>query len=173
MNFFSGAYPVSKLKINDPSFPVFATLYAFSELHMGNSEASGTPAVTFAMKVENPTQTPVNISFLMNLPFVCDEDTSRYPPTPEERSAFAQIEAKDVISCMKACYSLDECAVWNFDESSSQCALFLDPTYSVYYYGIKSGVKGYWSSNENMLTLNKKTGVNPTSGNLTITAPGL
>jgi hypothetical protein len=137
---------------------------------MGNSEASGTPAVTFAMKLENPTQAPVNVSFLMNLPFVCDEDTSRYPPTPERSET---VEVTDFISCMKACYSLEECSVWNYDENNSQCALFFYPPYSTYYHGIKSGVKGYWSANENMLTLNKQTGVNPTSGNLTITAPGL
>jgi len=53
---YGGAYPVSRLKISDPSIPgIETTLFAYSEFFPGNANASATPAFVISLNLYNPT----------------------------------------------------------------------------------------------------------------------
>jgi len=65
---YGGAHPVSRLRFADPALPVSVTLYARSELHLRDADASATPAILFDFVLENPTDQAVDVSLLFNLP---------------------------------------------------------------------------------------------------------
>ena len=65
---YSGAFPVSRLRLRDPQLPLTVELYAYSELKIRDARASATPAVVFSFLVTNPLDRPVEAAVLCNLP---------------------------------------------------------------------------------------------------------
>ena len=67
---YSGLFPVSKLTLKDDRFfGVQMDLFAYSILHPRKTDSSFVPGIAFTLSVKNPTQKPLNVSFLINMPF--------------------------------------------------------------------------------------------------------
>ena len=65
---YSGSFPVSRLRFSDRELPLVVDLYAYSEFHIGNAEASATPAAIFSFQLHNPLDKTVRTSLLFHLP---------------------------------------------------------------------------------------------------------
>lgn len=65
---YSGAFPVSRLQFKDSRLPIQATVYAYSEFHLRQSERSATPCVLLSVSLHNPTDQPVDADFLLQIP---------------------------------------------------------------------------------------------------------
>ena len=65
---YSGAFPVSRLRLVDSALPIEAELYAYCEFRMTDTEECTTPAVIFSFKLNNPGASEVETSLLFNLP---------------------------------------------------------------------------------------------------------
>lgn len=60
---------MSRLRVNDKRFyGVEMDLFAYGMLHPRKSDFSFVPGVAFTLKVKNPTQKSVNVSFMLNMP---------------------------------------------------------------------------------------------------------
>jgi len=90
---YSGAFPVSRLEVDDEALPVDATLYAYSSFEPWDARASAVPSITFSLLLHNPSPSPANASFAMLLPLLQEKDQSRtrqmsgvvvdtHPPNP-------------------------------------------------------------------------------------------
>ncbi|CAZ94529.1 GH116 family glycosyl-hydrolase [Zobellia galactanivorans] len=65
---YSGAFPVSRLNIQDSNIPLKTKLYAYSEYKIRNSIQSATPCALFSLELENVTDDEYQAAFLFNLP---------------------------------------------------------------------------------------------------------
>lgn len=63
---FVGEYPVAEVHYEDEALPVAVTLEAFSPFIPLNADDSGLPAIVFRFRVENPTDSPAEVSLLMS-----------------------------------------------------------------------------------------------------------
>jgi hypothetical protein len=78
---YGGAFPVSRLEIEDQELPVEAELYAYSAFEPYDAKASGVPSITFSLLVRNPGNTSVTASFSIMLPLFQEKDQSRMMQT--------------------------------------------------------------------------------------------
>jgi len=67
---YSGAFPLSRLVFNDSELPVNIILDAFCRFVPGDPDTSSAPVVLFNITVTNPTDNPIDVSLLFNLPNV-------------------------------------------------------------------------------------------------------
>ena len=76
---FSGTYPVTRLSVLDEALTQGAEVdaYAYSSLRPTDYNASAVPAAVMTMRVDNPTDKPINASFLFSLPAGAWTDCSR------------------------------------------------------------------------------------------------
>ena len=65
---YSGAYPVSRLRLSDPELPLTVDLYAYSEFRIRDAVGSAAPAVIFSFRMGNPTIQTAEAALLFNLP---------------------------------------------------------------------------------------------------------
>jgi non-lysosomal glucosylceramidase len=65
---YAGAFPVSRLRFSHPGLPLGVELYACSELHPFDAEASGTPCAIFTFSLHNSAREPVETSLLFTMP---------------------------------------------------------------------------------------------------------
>ncbi|GAA5509176.1 GH116 family glycosyl-hydrolase [Novipirellula caenicola] len=65
---YSGAFPVSRLKLDDPDLPIKVTVFAYSEFHVRNSDRSATPCALFSFLLENAEDNPVDVDCSFFLP---------------------------------------------------------------------------------------------------------
>jgi non-lysosomal glucosylceramidase len=65
---YSGEFPVSRLKFNDPKLSVAVDLYAYSEFKLRDPDASATPAAIFTFVLRNPTTHTIPTSLVFMLP---------------------------------------------------------------------------------------------------------
>ena len=62
----------------DDKREVNMNLYAFSPFHPRDATESATPAVSFSLEVNNPSESEeIEVSFMLNIPFGYNEDTVR------------------------------------------------------------------------------------------------
>lgn len=73
---YSGSFPVSRLSFKDDRIPLDATLFAYSEFRMRDAERSATPCALFSLELRNPTNNPIEASFLFNMPNAIDGEFS-------------------------------------------------------------------------------------------------
>jgi len=117
---YSGAYPFSRLIVNDSRLPLAsASIFAYSYYTPGISTdpatASGLPFVAFSLQVSAPAAgEPVNVSFLLSLPLSTSVDTLR--PILGGRDTRNQT-IKTIINisapeCLAACSATDNCSWW-------------------------------------------------------------
>ena len=74
---YAGAFPVSKLDLEDSSFPIQASLFAYSSFEAWNAEASAVPSISLTLLLENTSNKRVTASFAMLLPLMQEKDQSR------------------------------------------------------------------------------------------------
>ncbi|XP_065653158.1 uncharacterized protein LOC136071792 [Hydra vulgaris] len=163
---YSGSYPVSKLEIelNKASKDdVKLNLYAFSTFHPRNPKKAATPSVAFVLHITNPHSEEVDISFMINLPFGYHEDTIRRGNNFAEVAFTRLVTAAD---CQNACAKKEKCMAWTTNGPFS-CMLKDNMPLHSYEYGIISGLKGEWSTNEKMLRC-KRPGTSPQSGDISL-----
>ena len=65
---YSGAYPVSRLVFSDDEIPIRTTLYATSNVAIREPARSATPSVVFSFVLENPGESFIDASLMINLP---------------------------------------------------------------------------------------------------------
>ena len=121
---FSGAYPFTRLGLNDSKIPLSnASVFAYSyyapesqDKNKDNSIASGLPFVVFSLLVTAPTDAtvPINVSFLLSLPLSSSLDTLRpFINGHDERNQTLKILTNITSAeCLAACSSTDECTWW-------------------------------------------------------------
>ncbi|XP_062508972.1 uncharacterized protein LOC134185207 [Corticium candelabrum] len=73
---YEGAFPVSRLSVNDSRMPVDLRLTAFSQFALQSPNESITPAIVFFFDIRNPTQSrsDVDVALWFNLPDVIGVD---------------------------------------------------------------------------------------------------
>eukprot|EP01119_Soliformovum_irregulare_P015281 TRINITY_DN4283_c0_g1_i3.p1 TRINITY_DN4283_c0_g1~~TRINITY_DN4283_c0_g1_i3.p1 ORF type:complete len:999 (+),score=216.10 TRINITY_DN4283_c0_g1_i3:447-2999(+) len=163
---YSGAFPTSKWIIQDERIPIKASLYAFPNLDFGNSTESAAPAVVFALNVLNPSPSDIDVSLMLSLPIGIQKDSSRATGVSSQHGARSHL-SDSADDCASDCGQLSKCQAWTFS-GSNLCTLYEGAVpLSLYEFGSASGVKGYWSNNENTLTANRP-GNSPASGNISI-----
>ena len=161
---YSGSYPVSKLTIRDKRFgDVKLDLFAYSALKPRDSKTSATPAIAFTLRIKNPTQKSVQVSFMLNLPLGIQTDTKRHgKPTKSFK-----VSNPDPTSCSKMCADDLECLSWQVDVKNKTCLLFDQVPPHSWQQGTISGQKNTWTACDSVLTLNRP-GKYPQSGNTSI-----
>lgn len=117
---YEGAYPVSKLNVEDGDFSAAGSdeleLYALSAVMPHQPvNASVAPAAAFVLRVTNPTSAPLPVSFLLSLPPVVNNDTSRAPDAAHTGSSLrlTGAAAASFSSCKAACDANETCASWS------------------------------------------------------------
>ena len=65
---YSGAFPVSRLRLSDPALPLNVSLYAYNDFQLHNAANAATPAIVFSLILSNPTSEALETSFMFNLP---------------------------------------------------------------------------------------------------------
>ncbi len=66
---YSGAFPVSRLKLDDPDLPIKITVFGYCEYQARKSDRSATPCVLLSFLLENAEDNPVDVDcafFLRN-----------------------------------------------------------------------------------------------------------
>ena len=150
---YSGSYPLSRLAIADPVFGE-AAVYAYSALVPGDAASSAFPAASFTFAATNEGAAPVNVSFMVSVPFGAVNDCARNSKAPAGASTVASYGA-----CLAACAaasSAPACASWSWNSRSGLCSLNADVPHSVGAAGSYCGVQGSWSGNGRALTLTTK-----------------
>ncbi|XP_068694647.1 uncharacterized protein [Montipora foliosa] len=159
---YSGSFPVSKLTVNDQPFDdLELDLFAISPLKPRDSKSSTTPAVAFSLRIKNPTENTVQVSFLLNLPLGIQPDTQRLG------KPYASFKDLNATQCANLCVHGLECMSWQVVTENQTCLLFNDVPLHAWKPGITSGQKSTWTTHDSMLTLNRP-GSYPQSGNTTI-----
>jgi non-lysosomal glucosylceramidase len=65
---YAGAFPVSRLTLEDPEVPVGVELYAYSEFHVRDPDGSATPAAIFTFRFRNPSDRAIEAAAMFLLP---------------------------------------------------------------------------------------------------------
>ncbi|RAP78548.1 GH116 family glycosyl-hydrolase [Paenibacillus montanisoli] len=65
---YSGAFPVSRLKLKDSEMPIDVSLFGYCEYHIGDPEASAAPAVIFSFNLNNPSDSDMDVALMFTLP---------------------------------------------------------------------------------------------------------
>ena len=60
--YFDAAYPFGQVHLCDPSLPVLVTVMGFNPLIPADEEASGLPVAILSYRVENTSESPINVS---------------------------------------------------------------------------------------------------------------
>lgn len=165
---YSGSYPVSKLSVKDDTFHgMKLDLFAHSAIYPRDSVASATPAITFTLHVKNPTKETTHVSFMLNLPLGIQKDTARFGNV---KKSF-KMKTADPAECATKCAAQHDCISWSVAMGTKEktCALKDSLPLHSWKPGFISGVKGTWTVQESMLTLNRP-GNFPQSGNTTLLA---
>ncbi|XP_064405275.1 uncharacterized protein LOC135350425 [Halichondria panicea] len=182
---YRGAYPVSKLLVNDPRLPVDMSVYAYSWYKHSDMNISATPAVAFTAVFRNTLTEDVNASFMLNLPIGLEHRTQRvadqfspnlnsydssYASPPAEVHQLTVQPDKDMsIECFMMCG--DGCKSWTYNKSSSECLVYKDaPRMNGHNDNCSSGVKTHWTVNSGCLTVNRDTPGYNTHGNMSLCA---
>ena len=74
---YGGAFPVSKIEVEDDDLAVSASLFAYSSFQPWSTEASAVPSITFSMLLTNPTNESLRASFSMFAPLLQEKDQGR------------------------------------------------------------------------------------------------
>lgn len=141
---YSGAFPLSRLAVSDPSLPAGAspTLFAHHRFVPGDKVASGLPAIGFTLAVSNPGATPMPVSLALALPWGGINDCARTSTLPPVGTPAAGSPAE----CAHACGGAPGCASWTFrDAPAPGCTLNADIPHSVHAAGATCGVAGSWA----------------------------
>eukprot|EP01043_Picozoa_sp_COSAG02_P048866 COSAG02_NODE_4850_length_4905_cov_6.344985_1_plen_1001_part_00 len=160
---YSGAHPMSRLTVDDPAIEgVNASLFGYSAYFVGDMDKSGTPAVAFSLLVENTGSTPVDVDFVLTLPFSIEPESSRPVGQPDGGE---QVEASTPEQCLAQCVASATCASWTLDASGT-CTLATSVPFNRYTPGAHSGVKSTFVAKKN--ATDAKVG----GGCLTLDRPG-
>ena len=65
---YAGAFPVSRLQVVDPAFPLDATLFAYNDFRLHDATQAARPAVIFSFVLSNPTNEALETAVMFNLP---------------------------------------------------------------------------------------------------------
>lgn len=164
---YSGAYPVSRLIVNDSDVPINTAVYAYSTLVPGNMIESAYPAVTFTLTASNPSSSAVTTSFFLNMPFGAINDCRR----PSQNS-LQNSSVTSYADCLIACSNTFNCASWSYNQQTGMCYLATDVPWSIHSEGWYCGVQGTWSSDNGMsinLIMHPSGGMNsPANGDITV-----
>ena len=117
---YSGAYPFSRLALNDSRSPLERMqLFAYSYYAPGSAggapEASGLPLVVFSLLIKaSPKETaPRNVSFLLSLPLSSSLDTARPLLGGDTRNqTLATLHNTTARGCLVACSATPRCLWW-------------------------------------------------------------
>lgn len=140
---YSGAYPLSRLAVNDAVLPINVTLYAYSKLVPGDPAASAAPAVAFSVTLTNPTAAALNASLMFALPLAAVNDCARVTKAPLGNATAVSGYA----ACLAACSAAAGCASWTLS-AAGLCTLAADVPLSVFAAGAYCGVQGGWSATD-------------------------
>lgn len=166
---FSGTYPVTKLALSEEEFVADApvSLFAYSTLRPTDLEGSAYPAVVLTVAAENRGTEPMNVSFMLQLPFAAMTDCSRHGDGKGGASS-----AKSHVGCMHACHESSSCASWHFDVAKVLCTLNSDVPLTAHSVGSYCGVRGQgWDADGAALSLSQwpePASVSPSAGSVTL-----
>ena len=112
---YSGAFPFSRLAIEDARFPFSASLFAYSgyQPHLPAAQ-SGRPFAAFSLVLSAPASAPgpVNASLLLSLPLGTSLDTDRPLQTDPRGQLLATLPNTTAAQCLAACDALPACVWW-------------------------------------------------------------
>lgn len=145
---YSGAYPVSRIVVIDPTSVgaggLSASLYAFHHLRPNDSPTSSAPAAVFTLSVTNGGSVPANVSLMMQLPMGAMRDCARVDFKPASTTALASYAA-----CAGSCAAAGAgCGAWNFDNATGSCVLLPSAGRMVFQRGSFCGIRGTWDSSD-------------------------
>ncbi len=144
---YSGAFPFSRLTLDEPDAPVRASLFSWAPMKLYDENASATPLIAFSLLVSNPAPTPANVSFWVSLPLASAMDVTRQPkPESSGTPSLARIDVPDAAACLKACDEHENCTSWSLaaptGSPTHNCSAATIPT--IPYCTLKSPVRGIW-----------------------------
>lgn len=146
---YSGAYPMSRLSLNDPRLPLQSNVFAYSTLVPGDMQSSAYPAAVLTLAASNPSSTQAyTAQWTFVLPFGAINDCRR-PST----NVSATVTVAGYAACLHECSATADCASWSYNVASGACALARDVPWSVHADGYYCGVQGGWSSDGASLNL--------------------
>ena len=64
----SGGFPVTRLRLSDPSLPLATELFAYGSFDLQNQARSTLPVVVFTFLMSNPTEEAINTSLMCAMP---------------------------------------------------------------------------------------------------------
>mmetsp|Transcript_31906 Transcript_31906/g.67137 ORF Transcript_31906/g.67137 Transcript_31906/m.67137 type:complete len:982 (+) Transcript_31906:283-3228(+) len=168
---FSGSMPFSRLSPEDAALPsdLNLTLYGRSRWRLADMQASSTPAIAFTLTVDNPRETPVEVSLLVSLPLPFQKGMVRpangaaclamredrgFGDAVQDFGTLHVSRAADATECYAACKANVACAAWSFDGSACQIHTNFDripPAHNCAVVGAASGVRGDWGAEKGRL----------------------
>ena len=159
---YTGAYPASRLQVQDPAFGEIIDLFAFSALKVNDMEYSSRPAAVFSLRVGT------GASFFFQLPIAIEPDQKRSKESPSGSS----VETATPFDCKHLCDANATCTSWSFVESTSECFANTDAYYNnLFAPGISSGVPSQWIVDESRSCLiMERRGSSAASGSLALCA---
>ena len=125
---YGGAFPFSRLRINDTRAPFSAAaLFAYSSFAPANAtgaNASALPAAIFSVVLSAPADAPgpINASLLLSLPLGSSEDTDRplLDVSDPRKQVLARPPGLNATGCMAACEAYGaQCVWWTHSGSGS------------------------------------------------------
>ena len=177
---YQGSYPVSRLDVLDPSFPVELSIFGFSTFAPGDLNRSVTPAIVLSLNAYNPSLTEAqDVSFMLSLPFSVESDTVRVDASSVD-SILASRSAATAVDCLHLCDAAPDCASWTWQENN--CTTMRDVPPNNYESDTVSGVAGNWTvpstaqrwhgtgvraASPSPITLSR-VGFGPTAGNVSL-----
>eukprot|EP00039_Didymoeca_costata_P023556 m.7494 g.7494 ORF g.7494 m.7494 type:complete len:1006 (-) comp3723_c0_seq2:57-3074(-) len=167
---YSGAYPVSKLTIDDTdSIPVQASMYAYSRYVANDMKTSAIPATAFSLVVENLLPIAADVGFSFIVPFNVEPESSRPAAMGDDT---VSVTAASPEACLAQCNSNNMCSSWSFVDASESCTLNTGSSvpFNQYTRGSHSGIKGVWSVTENGCLTLTRPGNDKTQGTLSVCA---
>ena len=116
---YSGAYPFSRLVLNDSRAPIATTVFAYSHYEPTAAAAtSSLPLVYFTVLLTAPSSLsgPVDATFLLSLPLGSSVDTRRPLVGKDARNqTIAVLNGTTDSICLAACDANPDCVWWSFE----------------------------------------------------------
>lgn len=166
---FSGTYPVTKLALADAELALAdddhlqdtpLSLFAYSTLRPTDLEGSAYPAIVFTLAAENTGHDPMNVSFMLHLPFAAMTDCARRGDGKGGDASSVHTHA----DCLHACHATSKCNSWHFDVAPATCTLNSDVPLTAHSVGSYCGLRGQgWSVDGTALSLSQWPTHNSTS----------
>ena len=137
---YSGAYPASRLRAEDPASPITAALFAYAPFTPGSEATMAHPAAAFSLRITSTSPNPLNVSLYLALPWGAINDCDR---TADGKNTISANPLPTAAACLQACAQLHGCAAWT-QGADGVCRLTSAPNLVRFREGATCAVAGGW-----------------------------